>query len=48
MEIMAQIHQNLTKKSKLPDLYDEFQLTSKNQEGFNFFNFHIWYEAKFA
>ncbi len=48
MEIMAQIHQSLTKKSKLPYLYDKFQLIAKNQEGFNFFDFHIWYEAKFA
>ncbi len=45
---MAQIHQIFTKKSKLPDLYDKFQQTAKNQEGFNFSNFHIWYEAKFA
>jgi hypothetical protein len=48
MEIMAQIHQILTKKSKLPYLYDKFQLTANNQEGFNFLNFHIWYEEKFA
>ncbi len=37
MEIMAQIRKNLTKKSKLPYLYDKFQLAAKNQEGFNFF-----------
>jgi hypothetical protein len=46
MEIMTQIHQILTKKSKLPYLYDKFQLRAKNQEGFNFFNFHIGMKLK--